>query len=111
MLFQKSIVITEISYLHSCLLETFCYLADENSPAVQQLMQIIQQPPLTTQGDPLSHPMYTFSAVPVALLLMTASLDHHHMILSFAVSPQAESKIASSKKYSYEMRNLPARAS
>lgn len=84
-------------------------LADENSPVVQQLMEIIQQPPLTTQGDPLSHLTYAFSAIPTTLLSMTASLGH--MILSFAGIPQAEPKIASSKKSGYEVRKLPARAS
>lgn len=104
-------MITGIHYLHLCLLETLCYLADENSPVVQQVMEIIQQPPLTTQADPLSHLTYPFSAVPTTLLSMPASLEHCHMILSFAVIPQAEPKIISRKKCSYEVRKLPARAS
>lgn len=62
------------------------------------------------QGDPLSHLTYTFSAVPTALLSMTASLDYCYMILSFAVIPQAEPKIESNKKSNYEVGKLPARA-
>lgn len=48
-------------YVHLCLLETFCYLAHENSPV--SLLEIIQQPPPTTQGDALSQYRYLFSAV------------------------------------------------
>lgn len=48
-------------YVHLCLLETFCYLADENSPSI--LLEIVQQPPPTTKGGALPHLRYTFSAV------------------------------------------------
>ncbi|KAK2519461.1 Tmem255b [Columba guinea] len=53
-------------------------------------------------GDPLSHLTYAFSAVPTTLLSMAASFGHCHMILRFAVIPQAEPKIASNKKSHYE---------
>lgn len=97
--------------MHLCLPEIFCYLADGNSSVVQQLMEITQQPPLTTEGDPLSHLMYALSAVPTTLLSMAASFGHCRMILRFAVIPQAEPKIASNKKSCYEVRKLPARGS
>lgn len=60
MLFQKKMAIKGI-YVHFCLLETFCYVADENSPSI--LLKIIQQHPPTTKGDALSHLRYTFHAV------------------------------------------------
>lgn len=79
--------------------------------AVQQLMEVTQQPPVTTQGHPLSHLTCTFPAGSAAFLPMTARLDHCHMILNFAVIPQTGPKIAISNKSSYEVRKLPARAS
>lgn len=65
-------------YVHLSLLETFCYLADENSTSI--LLEIIQQPPPPTQGDALSHLRDTFSAVAMtyswlqALTIATRSL-------------------------------------
>lgn len=91
-------------YVHLCLLETFCYLADKNSPIV--LLEILQQPPPTT----LCHISATHLHILCSscnVLFMTASLDNCHMILSFAVVLQEEPKIASSKKSRYEVRKLP----
>lgn len=100
MLFQKNMVIKGI-YVHLCLLETFCFLADENDAIV--LLEIIQQPPPSTQGDALSHLRHSS----YDLLFMTASFGHCHMIFSFTAELQKEPKIANSKKSRYEVRKLP----
>lgn len=60
MLFQKNMVVKGLD-VHLCLLETFCDLADENSPVFP--FEIIQQRPPTTQGDAPFHHRFTFSAV------------------------------------------------
>lgn len=76
--------------------------------AVPQLMEVTQQPPVTTQGHPLSHLTCTFPAASAAFLPVTARLDHCHTILNFAVIPQTGPKVAISKKSNYEVRKLPA---